>query len=58
MTTFTLIQDAKKEAGKYAGFWEVDQPMFNSKKYGISEQWKLGQHFGIKPEGSFTLLAA
>lgn len=58
MITFTLIKDAKKEAGVYSSFWEVDSPMFNSDKYGVSEQWKIEQYHGLKAEGSFTLLAA
>lgn len=58
MTVFNLIKDAKKGAGKYASFWELDKPIFESAKHGVVEQWKIDQWHKIKPEGSFTLLAA
>ncbi|MCP4394921.1 MAG: hypothetical protein GY804_11745 [Alphaproteobacteria bacterium] len=59
MTTYSIIENAKEEFGNYAVFWVVDQPCFRIKgRFGITEQWQLDQRYGIKPEGSFTLLAA
>lgn len=57
MTTYDIIENAKEEAGNYAVFWAVDQPCFKIKGHrGITEQWQLDQRYGIKPEGSFSLL--
>jgi hypothetical protein len=58
MTTFTIIKNAKEEAGQFAGFWEVDKPIFKNEKFGITEQWSIEQRYGFKPEGSFSLVGA
>lgn len=57
MQTFIIINNARDEAGNFASFYEVDQPVFKNAKFGVTEQWKLDQNYGIKPEGSFTLIS-
>jgi len=55
--TYTIIENAKEEAGVYSVFWLVDQPIFRVKgRSGITEQWQLENRYNIKPEGSFSLL--
>ena len=58
MKTFNLIQDAKKEASVYSAFWQIEKPTFKIEgvSHSITEQWRIEQNYGIKAEGSFTLL--
>lgn len=58
MTTYTIIQNAKEESGNYAAFWVVDQPIFKIEgaSHSITEQWQIDSRYGIKPEGSFSIL--